>query len=105
MFITESIRIPAESAAFLISSALWIFGSVGACTISKPASRASLKRSPRLSFSGNMSKTKPFVRESGGDNAKPLARDPIDEAWHAPPVKPAAHRVVTEDLRNSRREG
>src|SRR2546425_351106 len=45
MFITESMRIFAPSAAFLISSALLASGSVGACTTSKPTSRAILKRS------------------------------------------------------------
>jgi 2-polyprenyl-3-methyl-5-hydroxy-6-metoxy-1,4-benzoquinol methylase len=43
---TESMWIPAESAAFLISSAFAASGSVGTCTTSNPTSRASLKRSP-----------------------------------------------------------
>src|SRR2546429_7559980 len=50
MFITESMRILAASAAFLISSALCSSGSVGACTTSNPASRAILKRSAKLSI-------------------------------------------------------
>lgn len=43
---TESMWIPAESAAFLISSAFAASGSVDTCTTSNPTSRASWKRSP-----------------------------------------------------------
>src|SRR2546429_7175683 len=68
MFITESMRILAASAAFLISSALCSSGSVGACTTSNPASRAILKRSAMLSFAGNISNQTPFLMESVGGN-------------------------------------
>ena len=54
MFITESIRMFALSAAFLISSASLSSGVVGACTTSKPASRPNLNRSAWLRLLGSM---------------------------------------------------
>ena len=60
MFMTESTRSPEDSAAFLISSALCSSGVVGACTTSKPTSRASLKRSAKLRLAGSMLSTRPF---------------------------------------------
>src|SRR5689334_5204437 len=109
MFITESMRMFAASAAFLISSALRSSGSVGACTTSKPTSRAILYRSATLSFSGSIPNQTPFLMGSaGGDGG--TAREAGDalaasELANAPPPSPAAQTAVAEDFRNSRRDG
>src|SRR5205807_2600606 len=106
MFITESMRILAASAAFLISSALCSSGSVGACTTSNPASRAILKRSAMLSFAGNISNQTPFLMESvGGNNRVSEGTLTASESATARPLRPAVQATRTEDFRNSRRDG
>src|SRR5205823_6703500 len=104
MFITESIRMFAASAASLISSAFRSSGSVGTCATSKPTSRASLKRSAVLSFAGNISNQTPFLIESVGGKGGG-AEDAACELANAPWPKLAAQTAVAEDFKNSRRDG
>src|SRR2546429_2610518 len=106
MFITESMRIFTASAAFLISSALCSSGSVGACTTSKPTSRAILKRSAVLSFAGSISNQTPFLMESvGGDGGVREDSPAVRELANGPPPKPAEQTTAAEVFRNSRRDG
>src|SRR2546429_551160 len=98
MFITESMRMLAASAAFLISSALCSSGSVGACTTSKPASRAILKRSAMLSFAGNISNQTPFLMESvGGNNRVSEGTLTTSESARARPLRPAVQATRSEE--------
>src|SRR5207302_7210793 len=69
IFMTESIRMEAASAAFLISSAACSSGVVGACTTSKPTSRTILKRSALLSCLGSMSRSTPFLIGGAAESA------------------------------------
>src|SRR5215472_4242309 len=104
MFITESMRMPAVSAAFLTSSALRSSGSVGAWTTSKPTSLANLKRSGGVSFAGSISYHTPFLMESVGGDIEALEVAPTaTEFVSALPPRLAAHAAVTEDFKNSRR--
>src|SRR5689334_18188285 len=106
MFITESMRMFAASAAFLISSALRSSGSVGACTTSKPTSRAILYRSAMLSFSGSIPNHTPFLIESVAGDAGALEVAPTtSESAKVLLPRLAAHAAVTEDFKNSRRVG
>src|ERR1700740_1360484 len=106
MFITESMRMFAASAAFLISSALRSSGSVGTWATSKPTSLAILKRSVALSFAGSISYQTPFLIESVGGEAGALEVAPASrESARDPPPRLAAHAAVTEDFKNSRRVG
>src|SRR5216683_5587929 len=109
MFITESIRMFAPSAALLMSSASRSSGVVGAWTTSKPASRASFMRSAWLSLPGNMSKTRPFLIGKGagsGDVGKLLGTG--EDAKSSAPaytLSPVEQIAVPVDFRNSRRDG
>src|SRR6184192_4386972 len=106
MFITESIRMFAASAAFLISSALLSSGSVGTWATSKPTSFANLKRSAALSFAGSISYQTPFLMESVGGDAGALKAAPATREFaNGPPPRLAAQAAVTEDFKNSRRVG
>src|SRR5215469_12835285 len=103
MFITESMRMPAVSAAFLTSSALRSSGSVGAWTTSKPTSLANLKRSAGVSFAGSISYHTPFLMESVGGDIEALEVVPTAGELVSAPPRLAAHAAVTEDFKNSRR--
>src|SRR5215470_4615905 len=100
MFITESMRMPAVSAAFLTSSALRSSGSVGAWTTSKPTSLANLKRSAVVSFAGSISYHTPFLMESAGGDIETLGVAPTAGGVdNAPPPRLAAQAAVTEDFK------
>src|SRR6266446_5119367 len=108
MFITESMRTFAASAAFLIATALRSSGVVGACTTSKPTSRTILKRSASLSLAGNMSRSTPFlIGRSAGGGVFRMPPDAGEAAKNSPrphALSPAVPAVVTVDFRNSRRD-
>src|SRR5690242_2810168 len=95
MFITESIRIPAATAALFISSASRWSDVVGACTTSNPASLASLNLSATLRLPGSMSNTSPFL--IGNRAADCLA----PSATASEPI-PAAHSATKLVLTKSR---
>src|SRR5579859_61966 len=113
MFITESIRIPAASAAFFNCSASCSSGVVGACTTSNPASLASLNLSATLMLPGSMSNTSPFLIGNAAPAACRLSAtlSAHAEAPGAPAVSPAnvlppmpvAIAAATLALTNSRR--
>src|SRR6266436_512362 len=107
MFITESIRMFAPSAAFLISSALCSSGVVGACITSKPTSRAIFMRSAILSLAGSISSSTPFLigRVAGGASVPRGAGEAASKSAKPQTLSPAEQAVVTVDFRNSRREG
>src|SRR5690242_497428 len=74
--------------------------------MSKPASRAILKRSAWLSDLGTMSRTRPFFSESGAaeaENAVSGGSVP-SSAENAEPARGSAHAAVAVDLRNCLRE-
>src|SRR5215831_9342914 len=108
MFITESMRTLAAAAAFLSSSACRGSYVVGACTTSKPQSRAIWKRSETLSFEGSMLNTNPLAIEAippagevgAGPSSSARARGPPSAALS----KPATATAPREDFRNRRRE-
>ena len=97
---TESIRMEAASAAFLISSAACSSAVVGACTTSKPTSRTILKRSALLSCLGSMSRSTPFLIGGAAESA-----DEVNIDAGRPALTPAEQAAVMEDFRNSRRDG
>jgi hypothetical protein len=97
MFITESMRMFAASAAFLISSALRSSGSVGACV------RRHFEAVRGAQLRGSISYHTPFLRESVGGDAEVLEVAPATrESARAPLPRLAAHAAVTEELKNSR---
>src|SRR5260370_19667998 len=107
MFMTESMRMFAPSAAFFISSASFSSGVVGAWTTSKPTSCASFMRSAQLSLAGSMSKTRPFLMGSGAGGgvarALPNGRAAAKNSPSPQALSPAEQAVVAVDFRNSRR--
>src|SRR6266403_781074 len=109
MFITESMRMFAASAAFFISSAACSSGVVGAWTTSKPTSRASFMRSAKLSLASSISKTRPFLIGKGdGGGVASTALDAVEVAKSSAPThtpSPAETDVATVDFRKSRRDG
>src|SRR6266446_510162 len=109
MFMTESMRMFAPSAAFFISSASFSSGVVGAWTTSKPTSCASFMRSAQLSLAGSMSNTRPFLMGSGAGGgvarALPNGRAAAKSSPSPQALSPAEQAVVAVDFRNSRRDG
>src|SRR6266852_3663418 len=99
MFITESMRICAASAAFLSSSALCSSGSVGACTSSNPISRASLSRSAQERLAGNISRRMPFLIGGGAGEGALATRD-----LPSVPARVAAQAAPVVDFRNRLRD-
>src|SRR5260370_20075750 len=107
IFMTESMRTLAASAALFISSAFCPSGSVGDCTTSKPTSRAILKRSATESVAGNMLKTKPFLMDRLAGPAAGTAADvgaAARSSAAALPPRAAEQAAVTDDFRNLRRD-
>src|SRR6266481_162702 len=99
MFMTESMRICAASAAFLSSSALCSSGSVGACRTSNPISRASLSRSAQERLAGNISRRMPFLIGGGAGEGAPATRD-----LPSVPARVAAQAAPAVDFRNRLRD-
>src|SRR6266481_1196863 len=99
MFMTESMRISAASAAFLSSSALCSSGSVGACSTSNPISRASLSRSAQERLAGNISRRMPFLIGGGAGEGAPATRD-----LPSVPARVAAQAAPAVDFRNRLRD-
>ena len=108
MFITESMRTFAPSAAFLISSAACWSGVVGACITSNPTSRAIFMRSAKLSLAGSISRRTPFLIGKGAEDGVASAlRDAGESAKSSPMpdmLSPVEQAAVTVVFRNSRRE-